>query len=92
MRAYEVCSVVGYCGDFSMTAAELSRWLRLKREGACRSSDVDFYSGDPGPALEVCRGCRVQAKCLEHALDLFEVGVWGGMTQEQRAALVLGEL
>lgn len=78
-------------------AAEASELLGTLRppwsaQGACRDSDVDFFptpAQDPGPALELCARCPVQVECLEHALWNGEAfGVWGGLTEQQRAELV----
>jgi WhiB family transcriptional regulator, redox-sensing transcriptional regulator len=38
------------------------------------------------PAKEVCGRCLVQQECLEYALaDPDLMGVWGGMSQRERA-------
>ena len=38
-----------------------------------------------------CRPCRVRTECLAHALDeRVEFGVWGGMTERERRALLRG--
>lgn len=39
-------------------------------------------------AREICAGCSVQARCLEHAIANSEVGVWAGLTTNQRRKLV----
>jgi WhiB family redox-sensing transcriptional regulator len=40
-------------------------------------------------AKTVCRGCPVIAECLADALDSrTDFGVWGGMTQRERRALL----
>ena len=40
-------------------------------------------------ALKICRSCPVIQKCLEHALSVPEFfGVWGGMTADQRNAIL----
>ncbi|MGL4745898.1 MAG: WhiB family transcriptional regulator, partial [Dermatophilaceae bacterium] len=37
----------------------------------------------------ICRGCPVVAECLADALDnRTEFGVWGGMTERERRALL----
>jgi len=60
--------------------------------------DVDLFfgrDGEPGVerearerrALAVCGSCPVRDACLEHALTVPErYGVWGEMTEDQRAA------
>jgi WhiB family transcriptional regulator, redox-sensing transcriptional regulator len=36
-----------------------------------------------------CRACPVRTECLAHALDQrIEFGVWGGMTERERRALL----
>jgi WhiB family redox-sensing transcriptional regulator len=58
----------------------------------CRSTDPDefFVSGAAQRrATVICRGCPVVAECLADALDhRMEFGVWGGLTERQRRALV----
>jgi WhiB family redox-sensing transcriptional regulator len=40
-------------------------------------------------AKVVCHGCPVRAECLADALDnRVEFGVWGGMTERERRALL----
>jgi WhiB family redox-sensing transcriptional regulator len=40
-------------------------------------------------AAKLCRGCPVQMECLADALDnQIEFGVWGGLTERQRRALL----
>ncbi|KOV41956.1 WhiB family transcriptional regulator [Streptomyces sp. H036] len=40
-------------------------------------------------AKAVCAGCPVRTECLAHALDhRIEHGIWGGMTERERRALL----
>jgi len=40
-------------------------------------------------AKHICRGCPVRTECLADALDNgIEFGVWGGMTERERRALL----
>ena len=59
---------------------------------ACRGSDPDalFVQGAAqNRAKAVCFGCPVRAECLADALDnRVEFGVWGGMTERERRALL----
>jgi WhiB family redox-sensing transcriptional regulator len=61
-------------------------------QGACRSSDPDalFVQGAAqNRAKMVCLGCPVRTECLADALDhRIEFGVWGGMTERERRALL----
>ncbi len=61
-------------------------------EGACRTSDPDalFVQGAAqNEAKKVCRSCVVRTECLADALDnRIEFGVWGGMTERERRALL----
>jgi WhiB family transcriptional regulator, redox-sensing transcriptional regulator len=58
----------------------------------CRSKDPDdlFVGGAAQKkATAICRHCPVVAQCLADALDNhMEFGVWGGMTERQRRALL----
>lgn len=59
---------------------------------ACRISDPDtlFVQGAAqNRAKAVCLGCSVRTECLADALDNnIEFGVWGGMTERERRALL----
>ena len=61
-------------------------------EGACRRSDPDelFVQGAAqNRAKAVCQGCVVRTECLADSLDhRVEFGVWGGMTERERRALL----
>ena len=60
--------------------------------GNCRERDLDemFVTGAAqNEAKRICRGCPVQRECLAEALDnRIEFGVWGGMTERERRALL----
>jgi WhiB family transcriptional regulator, redox-sensing transcriptional regulator len=68
--------------------------------GLCKDEDTEIFFLEHGQrghekaaresrALSVCGACPVRTACLEHALTVPEqYGVWGGMTVEQRQALV----
>lgn len=59
---------------------------------ACRSVDPDdlFVQGAAqNRAKLLCMGCPVRTECLADALDnRVEFGVWGGMTERERRALL----
>jgi WhiB family transcriptional regulator, redox-sensing transcriptional regulator len=59
---------------------------------ACRNADPDalFVQGAAqNRAKLICRGCPVRTECLADALDnRVEYGVWGGMTERERRALL----
>ena len=61
-------------------------------KAACQSSDPDalFVQGAAqNRAKSVCLGCPVRSECLADALDgRMEFGVWGGMTERERRALL----
>ncbi len=55
----------------------------------CLGVDPDLFFPERGAstreAKEVCRGCVVQADCLEYALRNGEkFGIWGGMSERER--------
>lgn len=58
----------------------------------CRGIDPDrlFVPGAAqNRAKLICSGCDVRAECLADALDNeIEFGVWGGMTERERRALL----
>ena len=61
-------------------------------QAMCLSGDPDvlFQRGAAqNLAKVVCRNCPVRAECLADALDnRVEYGVWGGMTERERRALL----
>jgi WhiB family redox-sensing transcriptional regulator len=67
----------------------VSDWTSL---GRCAGTDPDalFVQGKAQRAAKtVCKGCPVVAECLADALDnRTEFGVWGGMTERERRALL----
>lgn len=64
-------------------------WTSL---AACRGSEPDelFVQGAAqNRAKAVCLGCPVRTECLADALDnRTEFGIWGGMTERERRALL----
>jgi WhiB family transcriptional regulator, redox-sensing transcriptional regulator len=71
-----------------------STWVKdWAQHGVCsRTAEPDamFVRGAAQrKAKEVCIGCPVIAQCLADSLDNHtEFGVWGGMTERQRRALL----
>jgi len=60
---------------------------------SCRDADPDlFFPATPGEsdhALALCAICPVRSDCLEYALEARErFGIWGGLTEKQRLALL----
>jgi hypothetical protein len=39
-------------------------------------------------ARKICAGCGLNDECLDHALRNSEVGVWAGLTTNQRRKLI----
>lgn len=73
----------------SLAAEARIAWVSQAR---CRASDPDelFVRGAAQrKAAVICRHCPVIAECGADALDnRVEFGVWGGMTERQRRALL----
>lgn len=68
---------------------ESARWVS---RALCRTNDPDglFVRGAAQrQAAALCRHCPVMSECGAEALDnKVEFGVWGGMTERQRRALL----
>jgi WhiB family redox-sensing transcriptional regulator len=68
-----------------------------RHDAACGDADPDLFFPDDMKfasmnlrlAKLICRGCQVSASCLSWALAGHEVGVWGGMTEDERRRLSL---
>jgi len=65
----------------------------------CRDEDPElFFVVGSGPAAEhqldaakaVCRRCPAMAACREWALSTGQIGVWGGLSEDERRALRRG--
>src|SRR4051794_38320531 len=67
----------------------ISDWPSM---AACQNGDPDalFVQGaEQNVAKRICRSCPVRYECLSDALDnRIEFGVWGGMTERERRALL----
>src|SRR4051812_33570799 len=80
--------------------AEVWDW---QLHGACRGENTSLFfhpDGERGPARArrqnaakaVCARCPVIDACLKHALSVREpYGVWGGMSEEERARLIAAD-
>jgi WhiB family redox-sensing transcriptional regulator len=67
---------------------------------ACRTADPDLFFGSDrefvtarqkreAEAKAVCAGCPVRDACLAYALDSGQdYGIWGGLTEDERRALL----
>ena len=68
---------------------EIYQWAL---QGACADGDPDalFVQGAAQHRAKiVCMGCEVRTECLAEALDSrVEFGVWGGMTERERRAIL----
>ena len=73
----------------SVRAEDRIAWVS---QALCRSADPDdlFVRGAAQrKAAAICRHCPVMRECGADALDnRVEFGVWGGMTERQRRALL----
>ena len=69
------------------------KWINdWPAHAACRGIDPDrlFVQGAAqNRAKAICGGCPVRTECLADSLDNeIEFGVWGGMTERERRALL----
>ncbi|MEK0371837.1 WhiB family transcriptional regulator [Corynebacterium mastitidis] len=76
-------------GPIPATAHERDQWIALAQ---CRDVDPDalFVTGaEQRRATRICHGCPVLPQCRAEALDnKVEFGIWGGLTERQRRALL----
>ncbi|OKI54692.1 hypothetical protein A6A27_31605 [Micromonospora sp. CB01531] len=75
--------------SFRPVAAETD-W---REDAACRGLDVTWFYPDPDDTLAVvrvqtfCATCPVRRDCARYAIEHNEeYGVWGGSTEQERAA------
>jgi len=78
--------------DTILHGAEAEARIAWVSQARCRQTDPDelFVRGAAQrKAAVICRHCPVIAECGADALDSrVEFGVWGGMTERQRRALL----
>lgn len=71
-----------------LAAPALGEW---HRRGLCADEDPDLFfpsHGSPGTkAREICAACAVREQCLDYALDADQLGIWGGLDQQERRNL-----
>ncbi|MFF3313608.1 WhiB family transcriptional regulator [Streptomyces sp. NPDC002952] len=71
---------------------DVTRLQDWSEDAACRTSDSEALFADGAGqtrAKAICTGCPVRAECLADALDnRIEWGVWGGLTERERRALL----
>ncbi|MFJ9519842.1 WhiB family transcriptional regulator [Kitasatospora sp. NPDC101801] len=86
--------------DISRLPGALDQHWDWQQRAACRRQDAALFfhpAGERGQAHDdrdeaakrVCVRCPVRSACLAHALQVREpYGVWGGLTEDERAALL----
>ena len=62
------------------------------RAGRCAGLDTATFFPSDGvgvlEAIQICRTCSVQQRCLEYALENgISIGVWGGVSERGRQKL-----
>ncbi|VEG27506.1 WhiB family transcriptional regulator [Actinomyces howellii] len=89
-------------GDSARLPGPITALWEWQYRGACMGMDSTTFfhpEGERGSARRrrdegakaVCRTCEVLEICREHALSTHEpYGVWGGMTEEERRAVLAG--
>lgn len=71
-----------------MTAPDDTSWMRSALCTEVNDPELFFDPEYKDAAQTVCRLCRVSWECLEYAVDnRIQYGVWGGLTEEDRAGL-----
>ena len=80
---------VGRVGVMGTDQVQSVHWRAI---ASCRDEDPDelFVRGaEQRRAKGVCMSCPVRTECLAEALDKrINFGVWGGMTERERRALL----
>ena len=77
------------CGTAQTASLERGEWVT---QAKCRNGDPDALlvrGAEQRRAAAICRHCPVLLQCRADALDnRVEFGVWGGLTERQRRALL----
>jgi WhiB family redox-sensing transcriptional regulator len=71
------------------TAVWDDNWAKKARCQQNQPDELFVQGAAQNRAKQVCQGCPVRTECLAEALDnRTEFGVWGGMTERERRALL----
>lgn len=81
----------GETSNVIQTAHQPSQWTWQTR-AACRGLDAELFfptpQDDPAHAKEICEACPVRIACLSFSIEHGErYGIWGGLTERERAHL-----
>ena len=79
-----------------MTEAILEPW---QNRAACKNYPEPFFPPSTHEkkaakldreqlARSICAGCVVSKECLEFAVEHAEYGIWGGLNERERRALI----
>jgi WhiB family transcriptional regulator, redox-sensing transcriptional regulator len=64
-------------------------WAAKAQCQASRPDELFVRGAAQNKAKQLCGGCPVRTECLAEALDhQIEWGVWGGMTERERRAIL----
>jgi WhiB family redox-sensing transcriptional regulator len=64
-------------------------WTALAKCKQASPDELFVRGAEQHKAKQICAGCPVRAECLAEALDnRMEGGVWGGMTERERRAVL----
>jgi WhiB family transcriptional regulator, redox-sensing transcriptional regulator len=76
--------------DHGDDMSEKADWRTAARCHTATAEDLFVTGAAQREARAFCRPCPVRTECLAHALDQrVEWGVWGGLTERERRALLL---
>jgi predicted Fe-S protein YdhL (DUF1289 family) len=70
-----------------MGTAELLPRKVWQERAAC-INEFKTLDDKPHQAKQLCRGCPVISNCLKFAIMYGERGIWGGTSDEERAAML----
>ena len=71
----------------------MHHYIPWQERARCREHDPEVFFPEKGgssrEAKRICADCPVRIECLAEALDnRIEWGVWGGLTERERRALL----
>lgn len=77
---------------FTDLDTRITGWMS---EGNCVGTDPEAFFPEMGHNVPravrgMCETCPVQQRCLEYAVENYEVGFWGNTTSDERARIRTG--
>lgn len=75
-------------GNINIQGGRMSKAPYFDGSQLCLDVDADtFFAEEESEAKDICNDCHFINECLEYALQVDVVGIWGGTNETERAKI-----